>query len=248
MKLNGKTAVVTGAGGGIGRAIARRLAAEGASVALVDVNEATATAVAAEIEGAGGTAGAWQADIRDSARLAEVAAEVTERYGPIGILVNNAGGPADWLGYASAGRTSFLEATEEAWRLVLDVNLLGPMLVTRAVLDGMVAQRAGRIVSIASVAGVTGLPNMVDYSAAKGGVIAFTRALCLELAQYGITVNCVSPGSVDAGRGAPMSFLGRVGTPEEVANLVLFLVSDEADFITGQNYIIDGGRTLSTKC
>jgi 2-hydroxycyclohexanecarboxyl-CoA dehydrogenase len=248
MKLDGKTAVVTGAGGGMGRAIARRLAAQGAKVALVDINAATAAAATAEIESADGAAGAWHADIRDSARLAKVAAEVVERFGPVDIVVNNAGGPADWLGYANAGRSSFLEAAEEAWRLVLDVNLLGTMLVTRAVLDDMVARRAGRVVSIASVAGVSGLPNMVDYSAAKGGVIAFTRALAQELAQYGITVNCVSPGSVDAGRGAPMSFLGRVGTPEEVANLVLFLASDEAGFITGQNYIIDGGRTLSTRC
>jgi 3-oxoacyl-[acyl-carrier protein] reductase len=130
----------------------------------------------------------------------------------------------------------------------VEVNLVGTMLATRAVLDDMVARRSGKIVSIASVTGVNGLPNMVDYSAAKGGVIAFTRALAQELAQYGINVNSVSPGSIDAGRGGPMTFLGRVGHPEEVANLVAFLASDEAAFITGQNYIIDGGRTLSMKC
>ena len=133
--------------------------------------------------------------------------------------------------------------------MVIDINLMGTLIVTRAVLDGMVERRSGKIVNVASVTGVNGLFNMADYSAAKGGVIAFTRALAVELAEYQINVNCISPGSVHTHRGlGPPTFLGRTGEPEEFANLIFFLASDESDFITGQNHVIDGGRVLSTKC
>jgi len=247
MRFAGKTALVTGAAGGIGRAIATALAREGANVVVMDVREQGADEVAQAITESGGTAWAAAADIRDSARVREAVAEATDRLGAIDILVNNAGGPADWIGGGEVKRTRFADATEETWRLVLDVNLLGPMIVTQAVVGGMIARRRGKIVSIASVAGVNGLPEMVDYSAAKGGVIAMTKALAIELGEHNIQVNCVSPGSIATHGGGPPTLLRRVGQPEEVACLVLFLASEAADFITGQNYVIDGGRTLSTR-
>jgi NAD(P)-dependent dehydrogenase (short-subunit alcohol dehydrogenase family) len=248
MRLAGKTAIITGAAGGIGRATAIRLAREGANVVIIDLNEADATKTAETIIEAGGSAMAAQSDVRDSARIKQIVAEVIRRFGGVDILVNNAGGPADWIGGGVIKRTLFVDATEEAWNLVLSVNLLGPMIVIRAVLDSMIEKHKGKIINIGSVAGVNGLRTMVDYSAAKGGIIAMTKALAIELGEYNINVNCISPGSIDTQKGAPQTYLKRAGQPEEVANLILFLASDESDFITGQNYIIDGGRTLSMKC
>lgn len=246
MRLAGETALVTGAAGGIGRATAKALAREGANVVLMDLDGDRAEERALEIAREGGTAWAAQADVRDGERVREIVGDIVERHGAVDILVNNAGGPADWIG-GVARRTLFIDATEVTWRLVLDVNLLGPMIVTQAVLGGMIERRRGRIVNIASVAGMRGLPEMVDYSAAKGGVIAMTKALAIELGAYHIRVNCVSPGSIATHGGGPPTLLRRVGHPEEVAELVLFLASAASDFITGQNYVIDGGRTLSTK-
>ena len=246
MRLINKTAIVTGAGSGIGRATAGRMAKEGANVVIIDINESTAARTAEEIVREGGRAMAVQADIRDSARIRQIAADVVRQYGGIDILVNNAGGPAGFFPGMKSKR--FIDSTEDVWRMIIDINLFGTMIVTHAVLGTMVEKRRGKIVNVASVAGVNGLFNMADYSAAKGGVIALTRALAVELAEYSINVNCISPGSVDTPRGGPLSFLGRLGKPEEFASLILFLASDESDFITGQNYIIDGGRVLSTKC
>lgn len=247
MKLNNKTAIVTGAGAGIGKATAVRLAREGANVIIVDINEDTAAETVDEITKEGGNAISAQADIRDSTRIREITAEVIKQYDGIDILVNNAGGPAGF--FKGMKSTRFIDSTEEVWRMILDINLLGTMIVTRAVLDSMVEKRNGKIVNIGSVAGVTGLANMADYSAAKGGVIALTRTLAIELGEYNINVNCVSPGSVDKGHGGgPPTYLRRSGKLEEFANLIFFLASDESDFITGQNYIIDGGRVLSTTC
>jgi NAD(P)-dependent dehydrogenase (short-subunit alcohol dehydrogenase family) len=132
--------------------------------------------------------------------------------------------------------------------MILDVNLLGPMILTHAVLGNMVEKRSGKIINIGSVAGVTGLVKMVDYSAAKGGIIAMTKALAIELGEYNINVNCVSPGSIKTCLGAPATYLKKTGYPEDIANVVCFLASEEAHFITGQNYIVDGGRVLSTTC
>jgi len=169
-------------------------------------------------------------------------------HGQVDILVNNAGGAVDWLGGGTMKRTLFVDSTEEAWNLVVSVNLLGPMIVCRAVLGNMIKRHRGKIINVASVAGVNGLAGLVDYSAAKGGVIALTRGLALELGEHNINVNAVSPGSIDTHPGTPATFLRRPGQPEDVANLVLFLASEESDFITGQNYIIDGGRTISMTC
>jgi NAD(P)-dependent dehydrogenase (short-subunit alcohol dehydrogenase family) len=248
MRLAQKTAIITGAAGGIGRETAIRFGREGANVVLIDLNEAAATRAAEAITAAGGVAMAAPSDIRDRRRIQQIVADVVQRFGGVDILVNNAGGPADWIGGGKVQRTLFVDATEEAWQLVVSVNLLGPMIVIRAVLDSMIARHRGKIINIASVAGVSGLVRMVDYSAAKGGVIAMTKALAIELGEHNINVNCVSPGSIDTLKGAPPTYLKRPGQPEDVANLIFFLASDESNFITGQNYIIDGGRTLSTKC
>jgi NAD(P)-dependent dehydrogenase (short-subunit alcohol dehydrogenase family) len=235
--------MITGAAGGIGRAAADRLAREGASVVAVDLDGDRANEVVETIVGSGGVAMAARADVRDGARIGKIVAEAAERFGGIDVLVNNAGGPADWIG---SERTYFVDAAERTWDRVLGINLLGPMIVTRAVLDGMIERHRGKIVNIGSVAGMRGLPKMVDYSAAKGGIIAMTKALAIELGEHNINVNCISPGSIDT-HGAPPTLLRRAGRPEDVADLILFLASAESDFITGQNYVIDGGRTLSTK-
>jgi NAD(P)-dependent dehydrogenase (short-subunit alcohol dehydrogenase family) len=207
MRLENKTAVITGAAGGIGRAAAVRMAAEGANVALIDLDEAGANQVADTIRKAGGTAIVAQSDVRDGARIRGIVSDLQKRFGTVDILVNNAGGPADWIGGGKHERSLFVDATEEAWNLVLSVNLLGPMIVTRAVLDSMIEKRCGKIINLASVAGVNGIAKMVDYSAAKGGVIAMTRALAIELGGYNINVNSISPGSIDTLKGAPPTYL-----------------------------------------
>jgi NAD(P)-dependent dehydrogenase (short-subunit alcohol dehydrogenase family) len=248
MRFTGKTAIVTGAARGIGRGIALRLAKEGANLAIIDLRGPAAEETAGEIKKLGGTAVAKQSDVRDSARIKEIVAELIDQFGSIDILVNNAGGPASFFGIDGLDNTPFIDSKQETWELILDVNLLGPMILTHAVLGSMIEGRKGKIINIGSVAGVTGLVKMVDYSAAKGGIIAMTKALAIELGEYNINVNCVSPGSIKTCSGAPPTYLKRIGYPDDIANAVCFLASEEADFITGQNYIVDGGRVLSTTC
>lgn len=240
--LKGRVAVITGAASGIGKAAAERLAEEGATVVIVDINAAEAEEAASRLRKAGFTADAAEADVRDSASINRIVRTVTEKHGNISILVNNAGGSARVIGK----KTLFHVSEEATWEWVLNVNLKGVLICTRAVLDGMIGQRYGKIINIASIAGVAGISGMADYSAAKGGVIAFTKALAMELGTYNINVNCISPGAIET-RKFDMSagtYLGRGGKPEEVAGLISFLASDESGFITGQNYVIDGGRIL----
>ncbi|MCF3653574.1 MAG: 3-oxoacyl-ACP reductase FabG [Aigarchaeota archaeon] len=245
-ELNGKVAIVTGAGQGIGREIALQLAASGAKVALIDVSDKIFD-VLEEIKGRGGDGLAIKCDVSSWDDAHKAVGQVLEKYGRIDILVNNAGiAPFKPLAVMS----------EQDWDKVLDINLKGVFNFTRAVLPKMIEQRYGKIISISSAIGsVVGFPNAAHYAASKAGIAGFTRALALEVAQYGINVNSIAPGPIETpalqslGKEALEQLkhaipLGRLGKPEDVANLVLFLASDKSSFITGQNIIIDGGYTL----
>ena len=247
MLLDGKTALVTGASRGIGRAIALRLAAEGASVAINYAgNTAKAEETKAAIEAAGGKAVLFQADVSDSAQVEQMVAAVTEAFGTIDILVNNAGITRDGL---------LMRMKEEDFDAVLDTNLKGIFHVTKAVSKLMMKKRAGRIVNMASVVGIMGNAGQTNYAAAKAGVIGFTKSAAREFAARGITVNAVAPGFIATDMTAAMPEkakeatlaaipLRRMGEPEDVANAVAFLVSDQASYITGQVVKVDGGMVM----
>ena len=240
-RLKGQTALVTGSGGLIGPAVIRRLAAEGAAVAVTDLSRETAESLAGEIIAGGGRAWAAQLDVADDARVASVFSQAEAALGPLDILVNNAGLKRE----RSEG---FHLAEETLWRPIIEVNLAGVMRCCRAALGGMIARRRGAIINLASIAGVSGLPGWADYAAAKGGVIAFSKTLAMEAGGCGVTVNCVSPGMI-AKESMPDegTWLGRSGTPEEVAALIAFLASPEARYLTGGNYMADGGRVVGPK-
>lgn len=243
LRLEDKVALVTGAAKGIGRAIALRYAAEGAAVAVDDINLDGAEAVVEEIAAAGGQAAAFGASVTKSAEVRAMVDAVITRFGKVDILVNNAGGGATLLGKTSA----FKDMPEEVWKWVIDLNLHGTMICTQAVLEHMTERKYGKIINFGSIAGVCGLPNWAEYSAAKGAIISLTMTLAMELGEYGINVNCISPGLIipeprpDSHSG---TWLRRGGRPAEVGALAAFLASDEASYITGANYLIDGGRTL----
>ena len=247
MLLDGKTALVTGASRGIGRAIALCLAAEGARVAINYAgNVKAAEEVKASVEAAGGTAILCQADIADSAAVQAMIADVVKEFGTIDILVNNAGITRDTL---------LMRMKDEDFAKVLDTNLKGVFYCTKAVAKLMMKKRAGRIINMASVVGLVGNAGQTNYAAAKAGVIGFSKSAAKELASRGITVNVVAPGFIgtDMTAGLPESVkekmltdipLGRMGEPEDVANAVLFLASDQASYITGQVVNVDGGMVM----
>ena len=242
MKLKNKVAVVTGAAVGIGKAAAIKLASEGASVALIDLNEEKLISVKAEIEKNGGKAFAIKCDVSNEAEVSEVFAKAKAALGKIDILVNNA---ALWRCWAP-----FMETPIEDWKKFLDVNVMGVVYCTRAVLPDMINANYGRIINVASVAGVYGNANMVHYSATKGALISMTKGLAKEVADKGITVNSISPGSVTPSENddltltvpSELAFMNRTGSPMENADLICFLASDEASYISCQNIQIDGCR------
>lgn len=247
MLLDGKTALVTGASRGIGRAVALALAAAGARVAINYAgNVKAAEEVKAAVETAGGTAILCQADVADSAAVEAMVAAVAKEFGTIDILVNNAGITRDTL---------LMRMKDEDFAKVLDTNLKGVFYCTKAVSKLMMKKRAGRIVNMASVIGLVGNAGQANYAAAKAGVIGFSKSVAKELASRGITVNVVAPGFIGTDMTADLPEtvkekaladipLGKMGEPEDVANAVLFLASDQASYITGQVVNVDGGMVM----
>jgi 3-oxoacyl-[acyl-carrier protein] reductase len=244
MRLAGKVALVTGAARGIGKAIAERLAAEGAAVAIGDVaNEAAARETLAGIERAGGKGMVTMFDVGDAAQVDAAVAGVLGALGRIDILVNNAGITRDNL---------LMRMSEEEFDLVIKTNLKGTFLLTKAVSRHMVKQRSGRIINMSSVVGMMGNAGQSNYSAAKAGIAAFTKSTARELGSRGITVNAIAPGFIQTAmtaglpEGVQKAFmeqipLKRFAAPEEVAELAAFLASDGAGYITGQVIGINGG-------
>ncbi len=246
MVLRGKIALVTGAARGIGRAVAVELARHGADVAVVDLNLDGAVETAAEITGIGCRALALQGDVAAAREVEGFIQKITDNFGRIDILVNNAGITRDTL---------LMRMKEEDWDAVLNINLKGVFNCTKAVSRLMVKQKSGRIVNITSVVGLTGNAGQANYGASKAGVIGFTKSVARELASRNITVNAVAPGFIatDMTRVLPDQVkeklaaqipLGRLGQPEDVAAVVVFLASEEAGYITGQTITVDGGMVM----
>jgi 3-oxoacyl-[acyl-carrier protein] reductase len=243
--LKGRVAIVTGAGHGIGREIALSLARNGAEVVVTDVTDAIFE-VGKQIEALGSNTLPIKCDVTDFEQAQDAEEKIIEKYEKIDILVNNAG---------IYPQKAFSDMTADDWNKVLRVNLNGVFHCTKAVIPKMIKQRYGKIVNIASIAGaVVGFQNLTHYSASKAAVAGFTKSLALEVAQYGINVNSVAPGPIDVGDVAANTEMyqqiikaipvGRMGRPGDIANLVVFLVSDESNFITGQCIVSDGGYTL----
>ena len=244
--LTGRKAVVTGAGSGIGREIALAFSRAGAAVAVCDVVKEAADKVAAEIAGAGGQARAYAIDVSDFAAVQQLCEQVTADLGGIDILVNNAGITRDNL---------LLRMSEEEFDRVVAVNLKGTFNFTKACFRGMMKSRWGRIINIASIIGQMGNAGQANYAAAKAGIVGFTKSAARELASRNITVNAVAPGYIAtamtekldaAARDAYIAAipLKRAGTPEDVANVCLFLASEQAGYITGQVVRVDGGLLM----
>ena len=241
--LTGKVAFVTGSTRGIGLAIARALHAAGAKVATVGRDRARAEAVAAELgERAAGVA----CDVAQADQVESAISAAEKALGPIDILVNNAGLTRDNI---------LLRLTDADWNAVLDANLKGAFHTTRAVIKGMMKRRAGRIVNITSIVGLTGNKGQSNYAASKAGLIGFTKSVAKEYASRGVLANCVAPGFIETDMTAALPdearatllqdiALGRLGRPEDVAGAVLFLASDLAGYITGQVLVVDGGMVI----
>lgn len=252
-RLDGKTVIVTGGGGGIGGAACRRFAEEGARVAVFDMNLKAAQRVAADIVESGGKSAAFKCDITNRAEVDAAVAATESQFGPIDVLVNNAG----WDVFKP-----FTKTEPAQWDKLIAINLVGALHMHHAVLPGMAERKSGRIVNIASDAARVGSSGEAVYAACKGGLISFSKAIAREHARHGITVNVVCPGPTDTAllagvaEGAPNpeklieAFtraipLGRLGQPDDLASAIAFFSSDDASFITGQVVSVSGGLTMN---
>ena len=248
MRLQGRTAIVTGAARGIGAAIAARFAAEGANVAIADIlDTASAAAVLAQ---SGAAVLARQADVTSEAEVASLCTQVVQRFGGIDILVNNAAMTTPPLAFETIGA--------DKWRRMMEVNTLGPYLCSRQALPQLRSSGRGRIINVASGTALTGVPFMLNYVTSKGALVAFTRALARELGKDHITVNSISPGFTLSERIAAQTerveqfrreqwkalCIKRDELPEDLVGAAVFLASDEASFMTGQNLVVDGGYAM----
>jgi 3-oxoacyl-[acyl-carrier protein] reductase len=244
--LEGKVAVVTGAGRGIGKGIALKLAGEGATVAACGRSLANVEALAAEISKNGGKAAAFAVDVSDGEQVSVTCDAVVKNFGRVDVLVNNAGVTRDQL---------LMRMSDEDWDTVLDTNLKGAFHFAKAATRPMLKQRSGRIINISSIIGLTGNAGQSNYAASKAGLIGFTKSLARELASRNIMVNAVAPGFIITdmtqalGEQAQAAVkdriaLGRLGTAEDVANVVLFLASDLANYVTGEVITVDGGLAM----
>lgn len=242
MDFHGKVALITGASVGIGRAVALEMARRGAKLILFDIDFEKLQSVKEELAVYTEDVAVYNCDVSDEACVNAAVQDGFSKFGKIDILVNNA---ALWRVHAR-----FLQTPIDTWKKYFDVNVMGTVYVTYAVLPHMIEQNYGRVINIASVAGVYGNKGMTCYSATKGAVISFTKALAKEVAESGITVNATSPGTVspsdngdvDFHKPSPLSHMGRTGTDRENAELICFLASDKAGYISGQNIQIDGCR------
>ncbi len=245
VELKGKVALVTGAGRGIGKEIAQTLARAGADVIVTDVAD-TVFEAAKELEKLGVKSLAIKCDVSNPKEVENTKNKTSEKFQKVDILVNNAG---------IYPQKPFLEMTEADWDRVIRVNLYGVFYMTKVFLPDMVNRKYGKIVNLSSISGpVDVFPNLVHYSSSKAGITGFTKALALEVAQFGINVNAIAPGPIDVGMMQAteamyamtirMIPIGRMGKPSDIANLAAFLVSDESNFITGQTIVSDGGYTL----
>jgi 3-oxoacyl-[acyl-carrier protein] reductase len=245
MNLTNRVAMVTGSGRGIGRAIALKLANVGATIVVNDIDKA-AQAVAEEIQATGKKSLAVIADVSSAPDVARMIETTMATYGRIDILVNNAGINRDQL---------VLRMSDDDWDRVMDVDLKSVFLCTRAVLKHMLKARWGRVISIASIVGLAGNPGQANYAAAKAGIIGFTKSVAREVASRGITVNAIAPGFIDTEMTQRLKEdkrqelisripLGCLGSPDDIAEAVAFLASDEAKYITGQVLAVDGGMTM----
>ena len=252
MRLENMVAIITGAGRGMGKATAVAMAKEGAKIVVIDISDQRAKESTNEINEAGGQAISIRVDVSNSNEVQKAVETILEQFGQVDILVNNAG-----IGQVE----HFLDGDKERWDRIIAVNLMGPIIFSRAVLSGMVKRKWGKIINIASIAGLIPCNGQVVYSASKGGTVAFTRSLAAEMAPHHINVNAICPGHVETplfakGRELLPAHLmpyyrqlesdipwGRMGLPEDIARVAVFLASDDSEYITGQCISVTGGVT-----